>query len=370
MAQQARDPAEIKKHLDRFYELLGRLRHGLCGGRLLRDCNGKMGWPKRGLYFFFEAGEFRHDHPGELRVVRVGTHAVSKGSKTTLWNRLSGHRGYRAGGGNHRGSIFRLHVGAALLARSNGSISVPSWSRGSSAPKEVRQTEADLETVVSRQIGDMPFLWISVDDEASAASRRSYLESNSIGLLTATTPPIDPPSANWLGSFSPVACIRETGLWNIKHIGKVYDPAFLELLEECVKATTAGSSAKPSAVLGTPTQFRAFMGGYVGLSFGIRWENGVLFYDRFDTGYQLSQTSELHPTKTDWANLWKQLEAIEVWSWKKDYLKEGICDGTNWTLEIEVAGRSLKSGGSNAYPPQFKAFCKAVSKLAGGFRFA
>jgi hypothetical protein len=38
-----------------------------------------------------------------------------------LWGRLSQHRGYiKGGGGNHRGSIFRLIVGASLIER-NGS---------------------------------------------------------------------------------------------------------------------------------------------------------------------------------------------------------------------------------------------------------
>ena len=98
------------------------------------------------------------DHAG-FRVVRVGTHALKAGSKSTLWGRLSQHRGTaRAGGGNHRGSIFRLLVGIAL-ARRSGIPLPPSWGLGGDPGTaarwlgmeraEVRRSEAELEASVN-----------------------------------------------------------------------------------------------------------------------------------------------------------------------------------------------------------------------------
>ena len=76
---------------DRLYGILEYLRKRI-GERKLKDCHGRMGWPNQGVYFFFEPAETRSD--GQTpRVVRIGTHAVSKGSRTTLWTRLSTHRG-------------------------------------------------------------------------------------------------------------------------------------------------------------------------------------------------------------------------------------------------------------------------------------
>ena len=43
----------------RFYELLDRLAMRVGGPRLLRSCHGKMEWPTRGVYFFYEGGESR-----------------------------------------------------------------------------------------------------------------------------------------------------------------------------------------------------------------------------------------------------------------------------------------------------------------------
>jgi hypothetical protein len=102
--------------LIRFYSILDCLDRGIGGRRRLASCDGRSGWPKRGVYFFMEADEGRTDSGEGLRVVRVGTHALISSSQTTLWNRLSQHKGRKAsGGGNHRGSIFRLLVGSTLL---------------------------------------------------------------------------------------------------------------------------------------------------------------------------------------------------------------------------------------------------------------
>jgi hypothetical protein len=47
--------------LDRFYSLLRQLETALGGTRMLADCHGRLGWPQRGVYFFFEPGEFRRN---------------------------------------------------------------------------------------------------------------------------------------------------------------------------------------------------------------------------------------------------------------------------------------------------------------------
>lgn len=229
------DP-ERAGHLDHFYHLLEALEEKVGGKRYLTDCDGRQGWPDQGIYHFFEEGEYRCSGQ-ELRVVRVGTHAVSRGSKSTLWNRLSAHRchigGVHEGGGNHRGSIFRLHVGTALIQREN--LETDSWGRGSSAVREVRAREYEIETAVSRHIRAMPFLWIEARDQAGPSSVRSYLERNSIALLNnLDKPPIDPPSENWLGNYCPNEYVRKSGLWNVRHVKKEYEHRFLGTMEKLI----------------------------------------------------------------------------------------------------------------------------------------
>ncbi|MXZ92179.1 MAG: hypothetical protein F4W95_13410 [Chloroflexi bacterium] len=221
-------------HLAQFYELLDRLEDELCGARRLSECDGKMGWPRRGVYFFRESGENRSDSGDGPRVVRVGTHALKAGGKATLWNRLSQHRGtVKSGGGNHGGSIFRSITGAALMQRDGWDCST--WGHGSNAPKAVREAEHPLEQAVSAVIRDMPFLWLAMDDEPGPGSQRGYIERNAIALLSNYKGErIDQPSGGWLGYHSEREKVRKSGLWNNNHVEGGYDPAFLDCLERLI----------------------------------------------------------------------------------------------------------------------------------------
>jgi len=223
--------------LDRFYRIIAMLREKCQGFRCLKECTRKSGWPERGVYFFFENNEFRGDG-STLRVVRVGTHAVSANSRTTLWNRLHTHRGASSGVGNHRGSIFRKRVGEALLQiRSYPAEIAASWGIDNSALKSTRLAEIPLERDVSAMIGAMRLLWIEIADAPGAGSDRAYLERNSIALLSNFgKEPIDKPSEGWLGLHSPQETIRKSGLWNTNHVGDEYTPAFLDTLERYVRA--------------------------------------------------------------------------------------------------------------------------------------
>lgn len=222
--------------LDRFYGLLDQLRNRLGGYRRLRDCTGKSGWPDRGVYFFFEDGEFREDGK-TLRVVRVGTHAVTTTSRTKLWKRLSAHRGNpggtKPGGGNHRGSIFRLHVGTALLNQASYPEPVASsWGRGQSAAADIRGPEYPLERDVSGVIGSMPFLWLDVPDAPGPESHRAIIEMYGVGLVSNHgRPAIDPASSSWLGRKANRSHIRDSGLWNVNFVEGSHAPEFLDTLQ-------------------------------------------------------------------------------------------------------------------------------------------
>lgn len=227
--------------LNRFYAALVVLRTKVGGERHLATCENQKDWPRQGVYFFFEAGETR-ESSGELRVVRVGTHAVSANSRTTLWDRLRAHRGSLrgkyAGGGNHRGSIFRLHVGTALLNCFEYPTEIrKTWGIGSSASTEVKMNEFELEKAVSLRIGSLPFLWLKVEDAAGPTSMRRSIERNSIGLLSNTNKvPIDPASANWIGQYCAHPAVRASGLWNVDSTDAQCAPQFLNELERLIDA--------------------------------------------------------------------------------------------------------------------------------------
>ena len=168
--------------------------------------------------------------------MRVGTHAVTRDAKSTLWQRLSQHRGpLKSGGGNHRGSIFRILVGMALIEKDN--LKMLEWGIGKKATKDILDSEHQLEQKVSQVIRNMPFIWLEIDDEPGKNSKRKFIERNSIALLSNCweTNKIDPASHTWLGNYCAPEFVRLSGMWNQDHVIEKCHPDFLEELDKLVK---------------------------------------------------------------------------------------------------------------------------------------
>ena len=223
--------------LNTFYGILSDLEKRV-GSRHLSECHGRMPWPKRGVYFFFEPGELRGNASTMRRVTRGGTHALAANSKTTLWNRLRQHRGsINPKGGDHRGSIFRLLVGEALMAR-DPKLKVGTWGQKTSMPQSVRLAERGQEVMVSDYLGATSLLYLSVPDAPGPDSDRGTVERNAIALLSncdGQSP--DKPSSTWLGQFSNRDLVGRSGLWNNRHTEERYDAEFLRLLEKLARQT-------------------------------------------------------------------------------------------------------------------------------------
>jgi len=179
--------------------------------------------PMRGVYIFLDPAEknFTGYSP---RIVRIGTHGVSKGSKSSLRNRLRNHLGVMSGSGNHRGSIFRLHVGKAMLKFCGYKDQLNSWGVGQDAPSQVRADEDELERQVSEYLAQLEVFVIPIDDEPSKQSMRAYVETQLIALCSEGGVTIDKPSEEWLGLKSPMGSIVSSGLWNLRDVGRRYDP--------------------------------------------------------------------------------------------------------------------------------------------------
>ncbi len=222
--------------LEEFYEILEWLEHQMEGQRRL-DHVDRSPWPERGVYFFFESNE-RRSCSSRLRVTRVGTHAVSANSKATLWNRLRTHRGVSEGGGNHRSSIFRSHLGAALLHRMGRTADFPHWGNQAADQKVAKPNEDEIERAVSAVIGRMFVTAIDIHDDAGPKSDRAFIERNAIAMLSRIGRILDPPSDKWLGRWSPHPAIHKSGLWNVNYVDEFeYHPSFLEVLDYYARVT-------------------------------------------------------------------------------------------------------------------------------------
>jgi hypothetical protein len=233
-----------------LYEALAELEHQMGGARRLRDCDGRMGWPARGVYFFLDPSEPRTDSGSGARVVRVGTHVITKASRATLWSRLAQHRGTsRQPGGNHRGSIFRKIVGEAVAQRDG--LNVRSWGHGNSAgaaaahfgvPREsLIADERALEQLASSVIGDLRVVILPVEELVD----RGFIERNAIALLSNfTRAPLDPASSNWLGQHSQRERVRCSGLWNNEHVEEIYDPSTMDRIDAMMRTDATGGGTR------------------------------------------------------------------------------------------------------------------------------
>jgi hypothetical protein len=196
--------------------------------------------PASGVYLFFDEREKRLKRADQLRVVRVGTHGVASGSKASLRNRMRTHFGTVAGEGNHRSSVFRLHVGRSLI-NSGLMPSISSWGLVAT-DKNTLLAERELEQAVSRYLSRLYVLLIAVPGESDKTNDRAYVEQNLIALLSNKCRPLDPPNSDWLGLSSAKQEIRKSGLWNVNHVDQRFDPAYLDVLDYYAEMT---ASTKP-----------------------------------------------------------------------------------------------------------------------------
>jgi len=238
-------PSKKEADTSRLYGILDRLSIGLGGLVSAGSALAREDIPVSGVYFFFEPTELRSDDPSKLRVVRVGTHGVSKGSRATLRDRLRAHLGTEDGG-NHRTSIFREHLGESYLNHEGRLSEVPSWGNKGAISEKALLLEEEVEKWVSKYIRTMFLLWVAVEGEADKRGARATIEKNAIALLSGGVVQLHPPSADWLGKWSTRPAVRSSGLWNVQHTHDIYRSEFLDSLEGLVDSTVVSQNQPPA----------------------------------------------------------------------------------------------------------------------------
>lgn len=206
------DSAEACKRIHELLEILP----------IWREPLGNL--PRNGIYFFYEAGEYT-SHTCNLRIVRIGTHGAGR----TLRERLNDHYN-----GNREGSIFRKHLGSALLKFSGASDEqIKEWMRrrkGNVNWQRFDRVEDEVSAVLRSKFH---FRVVNVDD---VYERKSF-EERIIAIIAAC--PICKPSENWFGRFAWSIKIRESGLWNSNFVNspRKITESDLTLFEQRVRET-------------------------------------------------------------------------------------------------------------------------------------
>ena len=192
-------------------------------GKLLSR-KGKAGYdvPKNGLYFWYEEDEL--GHRGKQRITRGGTHE----KQGRLPARINKHFGGR------EGSVFRKHLGGALMKlNTEPEAEVKVWYKKRKENSRFNDPKfKHYEEEVTNQAKDSSYRVLKVDD----SNDRLQMEKKLIALFSHCEACC--PSKKWLGNYAYRKEIRDSGLWNIKHIHSVNEftqsdlPRLLQLVDK------------------------------------------------------------------------------------------------------------------------------------------
>jgi hypothetical protein len=110
----------------------------------------------------------------------------------------------------------------------------------------------------------------------------------------------------------------------------------------------------------------ASVGGYFGTSytFEVEFITGKITYKVREDG--IVQPSLTLQMDNEVINTFREaLSKRRIFDWKKEYIEPNTLDGTHWSLDIELEDSSIHINGSNAYPKEWRIFCKDIQKLTG-----
>lgn len=206
--------------------------------------------PNNGIYFFYEDGEHWGHGGRKPRVVRVGTHKDGNFRSRIAEHFLLDERRMNFDAmkpAPHERSIFRKHLGAALLNKhSDPYLAV--WNNIDFTPRATRDQHGHLRDIVKEKAIESEitallrehffFRYVVVAQE-SLRMGISGIEKKLIGTVAQCSECRS--SHVWLGNQSPRPQIRGSGLWLIHHLkAPTLSPAEMNFLEKAIGDTRAG----------------------------------------------------------------------------------------------------------------------------------
>ncbi|MEM3786627.1 MAG: hypothetical protein QXZ59_04520 [Nitrososphaeria archaeon] len=202
--------------------------------------------PENGIYFFYEDGEL-WGHGGEkLRIVRVGTHRDGNFRSRIKEHFLLDQAWMNFDRDKPKPSdrsIFRKNIGRALLNRDKDEY-LKIWEidfmtrRNKEKYGAIRNIDKEkkIEEEITRILREkFSFRFIALDPKIERMGSKG-LESSLIGTLASCK--LCKPSVNWLGNYSPVQKIMESGLWLVQHLkSKPIDEKDKEIILKAIEGT-------------------------------------------------------------------------------------------------------------------------------------
>lgn len=147
---------------------------------------------------------------------------------------------------------------------------------------------------------------------------------------------------------------------------------FWSILITCLLLSSGLRAADPSPA---PKKLSAAIGGFLGGAFIVEMTapDTVTYTHsaRPSKDGPKAERTTVKVTDAQWKAFRAHLDEAKVWSWKDDYVNNGIVDGTMWRFTVDFGDKKIETNGRNAYPEQaqFDAMLAAVRELLGGKDF-
>lgn len=180
-----------------------------------------------GIYLLFEKGEFGH---GQERIVRVGTHT----GENQLRSRLKQHFLNK----NKDRSIFRKHIGRAILTKNNDPF-IEFWEKDLTSQKNKEAFSPMIDFNYQKKIEDQVSQYIQNNFsfcviQIETKKERLDIEKKIISTLSWCKECRK--TEKWLGNYSPKEKIVKSGLWLINELYKTpFDANDIETFENLIK---------------------------------------------------------------------------------------------------------------------------------------
>lgn len=118
-----------------------------------------------------------------------------------------------------------------------------------------------------------------------------------------------------------------------------------------------------------PLIFAASVGGFMGRSFkvNLNFIKNTCVYTKFDSQYSNEKTENRGFSEDKMNVFFKRISKVML-NWDKHYKTEDvIMDGTSWSVHLITNKGRISCTGSNAYPQNWRMFCKMISQTIGYF---
>ena len=108
---------------------------------------------------------------------------------------------------------------------------------------------------------------------------------------------------------------------------------------------------------------KASVGGYFGGYYHVDIDltTGKVTWIYRDKGKENTNQKTISSTKLK--RFIDELKSVKLLNWKSKYIEPGVCDGTQWGVEIERNGRNIRKYGDNKFPEEWAVFCSIIKSL-------